>query len=437
MDIFFSYRRDGGIELTRSLKMALNRKGYTTFFDNDSIGSGEFPTQILNNIERSDNFVLILTSGALDRCKNDGDWVRREIEHAVKFEKNIIPVFSPEFQRPQDLPENVKKALNYQGVYYNPMQFNAAINDIVKALKDENGKALRVRKKRNVSNFFYAEGMSPEERKRISYDYEAVKKTEKEIWDKILEGKEGLTLFAPAVYDADTYMKKYNRPEFAHVYSLVNTEKECEEANEKYGNGGANRFYVGNMEHDNFEDEMDQIMSDNEIRGFDFVDLTLILRDSSDPSRKLRQVVDRMNPGGIVYIREFDHDCALAYPDEDGRFDHILELINLDKYSGDFYAGRKVYAQMLDSYLEDIVLVDSCISTVGLSRKERGTLFEALFSYVPREYNALVMEEPDNKAYKDAQDWLTENYDSMKREFMGDNFFYRAGHMFFYGYVPE
>ncbi|MBE5826627.1 MAG: TIR domain-containing protein [Butyrivibrio sp.] len=437
MDIFFSYRRDGGLELTRSLKMALNKKGYTTFFDNDSIGSGEFPTQILNNIERSDNFVLILSSGALDRCRNEGDWVRREIEHAVKFGKNIIPVFSPEYESPADLPVNVKKALDYQGVYYNPMQFNAAINDIVKLLRDENGKALRVRKKRNVSNFFYAEGMSPEERKRISHDYESVKKTEKEIWDKLLEGKENLTLFAPAVYDADTYMKKYNRPEFAHVFSLVNTEKECEEANEKYGNDGANRFYVGNMEHSNFEDEMDQIMSDNEIRGFDFVDLTLILRDSSDPSRKLRQVVDRMNPGGIVYIREFDHDCALAYPDEDGRFEHILELINYDKYSGDFYAGRKVYAQMLDAYLEDIVLVDSSISTVGLTRKERGTLFEALFSYVPREYTALVKEDPDNKAYKDAQDWLTENYDSMKREFMGDNFFYRAGYMFFYGYVPE
>lgn len=437
MDIFFSYRRDGGLELTRSLKMALNKKGFTTFFDNDSIGSGEFPTQILNNIERSDNFVLILSPGALDRCRNEGDWVRKEIEHAVKFEKNIIPVFSPEFQTPEDLPLNVKKALDYQGVYYNPMQFNAAINDIIKALKDENGKALRVRKKRNVSNFFYAEGMSPEERKRISHDYDSVKKTEKEIWDKLLEGKENLTLFAPAVYDADTYMKKYNRPEFAHVFCLVNFEKECEEANEKYGNDGANRFYVGNMEHSNFEDEMDQIMSDNEIRGFDFVDLTLILRDSNNPSKKLKQVVDRMNPGGIVYVREFDHDCALAYPDEDGRFEHILELINYDKYSGDFYAGRKVYAQMLDAYLEDIVLVDSSISTVGLTRKERGTLFEALFSYVPREYAALVKEEPDNLSYRDARDWLAENYDSMKREFMGDNFFYRAGYMFFYGFVAE
>ena len=416
--------------------MALNKKGYTTFFDNDSIGSGVFPTKILNNIEKSDNFILILSPNALDRCEEEGDWVRREIEHAVKYKKNIIPVFLPDFQRPGVLPENVNEALKYQGVYYNPMQFDAAIDEIVRYLKDENGRSLRIKKKKNVSNFFYSDGVSTEEKRRIAQDYEVVRKTEKEIWDKILRDKSDLVLFAPAVYDADTYMKKYNRSEFSHVYGMLNTDKECEEANSKYSDGGRNQFYVGNMEHSNFEDEMDQIISDNELRGFDFVDLTLILRDSSNPSEKLRQIVERMNPGGIVYVREFDHDCVLAYPDDDGKFEHILELINYDMYSGDYYAGRKVYSQMQDAFLEDIVLVDSNISTVGLSRKEKGTLFEALFSYVPREYTALIKEEPDNKTYDDAQDWLIENYDSMKREFMGDNFFYRAGYMFFYGFVP-
>ncbi len=110
MDIFFSYRRDGGIETTRSLKMALNKKGYTTFFDNDSIGSGVFPTKIVNNIKKSDNFVLILSPNALDRCVDEKDWVRREIEHAVSFKKNIIPVFLPGFHKPADMPDSVKEA---------------------------------------------------------------------------------------------------------------------------------------------------------------------------------------------------------------------------------------------------------------------------------------------------------------------------------------
>ena len=437
MDIFFSYRRDGGIEITRSLKMALNKKGYTTFFDNDSIGGGVFSTKILNNIEKSDNYILILSPNALDRCIDENDWVRREIEHAVKCEKNIIPVFMPGFQRPNYLPDTVKEALKWNGVIYNPMLFDAAVDEIVRYLKDKDGRSLRIKKKRNVSNTFYSAGVSPEERRRISQDYEAVKKIEKEIWDKLLEEKNEYILFAPAVYDVDTYMKKYNRTEFSHVYGMLNTEKECDEANVKYGFEGKNHFYVGNMEHSDFEDEMDQIISDNELRGFDFADLTLILRDLSNPSEKLRQIVERMNPGGIVYVREFDHDCSLAYPDDKGRFEHILDLIDYDMYSGDFYAGRKVYSQMQDAFLEPIVLVDASISTVGLTRKEKGTLFEALFSYVPREYTALIKEDPDNKTYDDAQDWLIENYESMKREFMGDNFFYRAGYMVFYGIVPE
>ena len=275
--------------------------------------------------------------------------------------------------------------------------------------------------------------MAQEERLRIGQDYEVVKSTERKIWDKLLDGRSNLVLFSPAIYNVDVYMKRYNRDEFSHIYGLVNTKAECSEANQKYG-VDKNRFYIGNMEHENFEDELDQILYDNDISGFDFVDLTLILRDSSCPSEKLQQIVDRINPGGIVYIREFDHSCAMAYPDESGNFNYIMQLIKDDIYSGDFYAGRKVYSQMLDAYLESIVLVDSSISTVGMSRKEKGIMFEALFSYLPREYKAMIQQDPDNKKICDAYEWLLDNYQTMKRAFMSDNFFYRAGYMFFYGY---
>lgn len=41
----------------------------------------------MDSIKRSDNFILVLTEGALDRCSTDGsiDWVRRVSETPVYF----------------------------------------------------------------------------------------------------------------------------------------------------------------------------------------------------------------------------------------------------------------------------------------------------------------------------------------------------------------
>ena len=48
--------------------------------------------KLLQSIEESKNFVLILSPESLERCQNEGDWVRCEIEHAIKCDKNIIPL---------------------------------------------------------------------------------------------------------------------------------------------------------------------------------------------------------------------------------------------------------------------------------------------------------------------------------------------------------
>lgn len=158
MDIFFSYRRETGTELTRSIKIVLNGKGYTTFFDNDSIGNGIFSEKILNNIAKSDNFVLVLTPHALERCASENDWVRKEIEEALRLNKNIIPLFHPTFVMPDNMPESIKNALRYQGVRYEASQFDASIEQLISYLRDKDGNALRLKKKKISLTFFMLMG---------------------------------------------------------------------------------------------------------------------------------------------------------------------------------------------------------------------------------------------------------------------------------------
>lgn len=107
-DIFISYRRDNGEDKARILNQFLSTVGYRVFFDHESGMTGEFETEILAAVEIAPIFLMLLTPHCLDRCKDEGDWVRREIERATKFGKDIIPI-RPNYDESifENLPEGI------------------------------------------------------------------------------------------------------------------------------------------------------------------------------------------------------------------------------------------------------------------------------------------------------------------------------------------
>lgn len=115
-DIFISYRREGGREFARNLKLQLQILGYQKiFFDYNSIRDGVFNTQILDAIYSCNNFLLLLSPDSMDRCADKGDWVAREIRTAIKYDCKIIPItMQPEFQWPENFPCDLSKVKNIQ-----------------------------------------------------------------------------------------------------------------------------------------------------------------------------------------------------------------------------------------------------------------------------------------------------------------------------------
>lgn len=96
--VFISYRRDAiGRQFGRNLKQALTKQGYDVFFDVDSIDAGKWEDQIQQQIPTRAHFLILLTPGALDRCSNPNDWVRREFELAFKSKRNIVPIREESF----------------------------------------------------------------------------------------------------------------------------------------------------------------------------------------------------------------------------------------------------------------------------------------------------------------------------------------------------
>ena len=117
--VFISYRRTN-IFTARAVYDNLTRHGYDVFFDYENIDSGDFSQIILRSIESRAHFLLILTPSALERCQNPGDWLRREIEHALEHKRNIIPLTFEGFefrQMQEQLPPNLAEPLGkYNGI---------------------------------------------------------------------------------------------------------------------------------------------------------------------------------------------------------------------------------------------------------------------------------------------------------------------------------
>ena len=117
-DVFLSYRRkdpDGhsNVGTVRTFKYEFERHHYEVFFDYNDCTDEYFKDSILPAIRTCRHFVLVLTRGCFVRCKEKGDWLRREIEEAIKCGRKIIPI-TPDgevVEWPSDLPESISNTL--------------------------------------------------------------------------------------------------------------------------------------------------------------------------------------------------------------------------------------------------------------------------------------------------------------------------------------
>ena len=98
-DAFISYRREASAMVARAVFQDLRAHRIDVFMDVESIGSGRFDAILKHQIAARPYFLLILTPRALDRCAQPGDWLSREIEHALDTQRVIVPIVTPEFSR--------------------------------------------------------------------------------------------------------------------------------------------------------------------------------------------------------------------------------------------------------------------------------------------------------------------------------------------------
>ena len=115
------------------------------FLDVRELGAGRFDQALLKRIEKTPDFVLILSPNSLDRCKNSEDWLAKEIGHAIQTKRNIIPIISKDFKFPEaeKLPEKISSIPQYQCAIYDHLYSDESINRLYSML--DSGKKRRIK----------------------------------------------------------------------------------------------------------------------------------------------------------------------------------------------------------------------------------------------------------------------------------------------------
>jgi|GEM_PF-2085644 len=148
-DVFISYRRDGGAETALYLRHVLHERGYRVFFDMEALRSGPFDTRLYSVIEGCTDVIVVLSPGCFDRCRNEGDWFRLEIAHALKCGTNIVPFSMRQFNYDEMsvLPEDIASLKQHNGVSASYEYNDATLEKLTGFLKC---RPTRVRRRGNL-----------------------------------------------------------------------------------------------------------------------------------------------------------------------------------------------------------------------------------------------------------------------------------------------
>lgn len=138
---FISYRKSEDIHFARLIREKLKNLGKDVCIDQTALNVGQrFDEQLLNLIESSQCFILILSPKSLARCVNEDDWIRKELHHSLLHKKKIIPIFKDGFEftdvdnlPPVPIPEIIELQ-KIHGLKYVADDFDGLIDRLVKIL---------------------------------------------------------------------------------------------------------------------------------------------------------------------------------------------------------------------------------------------------------------------------------------------------------------
>lgn len=434
MDVFISYRREGGYAMARLLYECLRNTGLSVFLDLEELRSGPFNEKLYQEIDKCKNFVLVLPPNSLERCEAENDWLRLEIEYAIKQKKNIIPVMMVGFDFPDNLPPSLQVLPFFNGVKSSREYFDATIKKIVSMLRDValDESKININERHDDVRYYYDE--DEQEKHRLRTEDALLATYEKPIVERLLDGKENVVCLDVNVLSTKGSFSRLAYPQITNVIALTysediakqgNSEKESLDGNDKID------FFQVQFESENFEQQLEKCLDAAGVDGIDFVYLSMAIMDFKKPFKVLQAIQNCLNDEAVMVVRDVDDGAVFAYPDKNGLFAQFQSFYIHNVYSGYRYTGRQVYSYIRKMDQREIVLERYGVNTSNMSRKDKKALFESWFSFIPNDFSRMLRENPESKKAKEVVDFCEKHYDELNEQFFSRDVLFSAGYVIY------
>lgn len=434
-DVFISYRREGGFEMARLLFEHLKSVGLNPFFDLEELRSGQFNVKLYKAIEDSANFLLVLPPKSLDNCKDEGDWLRLEIEHAISKDKNIVPIMMSGFDWPASLPDSMKKLPYYNAVKMSREYFDAAISRLftmLDGIKFENGMLIKgsAQNERKQNTYFSYE--DKKERRRLKIQQELMRGFDSVVYEKAKKDYESLYVLDVGSSTDEVIIDRLGGSDnLEKLIGVKYDEQSVQFANEQYGIKNKIAFYSLNLESEEFSYDLEDILEEQGITKFNVINLSMVLLHLKSPYKLLKNLRRFLSDDGIVIIKDIDDGLNLAYPDEKGEFARVVEICKKSEKSGFRESGRQIYTLLNRAGYKKVCLEKAGLTTVGMDFEERSALFDTYFSFILEDLKGMRERYPDDKKIKADYDWYQKSYDVLEEKFQDEAFFFSLGFVLF------
>lgn len=413
----------------------LKNMGYSVFLDVDELKSGPFNERLYEVIDGCLDFLLVLPQKSLDRCREENDWLRYEIERALDDGKNIVPITLEGFVWEcvaEDFPASIKRLSTYNDVHMVMQYFDAGMQKILSMLRSEksgmaiNNSSLAKETIRDENLYFSFD--NKKELRRLATQQELIKAFEGDIYNRAKRRFDELRILDLGSNNGNFIMDRIGTDE--RVSKLIGFEYDSDAvayANDKYGENGKIAFYECDVESEEFIDRLWQSMEDQGVESFNLVNISMLLLHLKSPFKLLKNIRRAVCPGGMIIIKDIDDGLNIAYPDDDGAFARVVDICGRNKTAGFRHSGRQIYTFLKRSGYKNIELENCGLTTIGMSYEEREAFFNTYFSFIPDDLEISVASNPSDGRYKADLKWIKEIYEDLEQRFQDDDFFFSLG----------
>ena len=447
-NVFICYRGEGGMLASNiySDLCTYSKNKLKLFYAPKCIKHGENFMSVCKDVAgRVSLMMLILTPGFFAQCRKDDDVVLQELKSALANPMcSFLPIITPgfvydtvaleEFFTEQEI-DRIKhiNAIKYTDVYsFNSMELllpilkdKVGVTDYDEIIQSELlAKQARTKKRVHIQdgtkvNFFSQENKV--EARRLETQQKLLLDYDMPVYEKYLAGKTDLKVLDVGCGNGGALMARLGkREEVSKIIGVEFNDSFVEKAKTTFADSKA-KFYKLDVESPDFIDELKDIMDEEGIESFDWINILAVMSHLKSPYQLLKSLRKVASRGAVVFIRNIDDGLNFVHPDEKLMFERSFNMIAKCDTTGYRYSGRELFTLLHRSGYKDIVYEKMGINSATMDYSEKEALFDTIFHFLRNGIKVTAQNSPYNQEIQIEKEWLDEHFDELEEQFLASD----------------